>query len=238
MLFNSYVFILLFLPLCILGYYGLNYFNKYILGQAFLLGMSLWFYAYFNISYLFIIVGSIAMNYFIYFLFQKIRDGNIRKAIFIIGLSGDIGLLLYFKYMDFFIRNINVIFHREYELWGILLPLGISFFTFQQLSFLVDAYRKEVPQCGFLYYATYVAFFPQLIAGPIVTHDELIPQFLENERKHIDWDYMAKGIYIFVLGLAKKVLLADTFGKAVNWGYANLGELNSTDALVIMLAYT
>lgn len=238
MLFNSYVFILLFLPVCILGYYGLNYFKKYTLGQVFLLGMSLWFYAYFNISYLLIIAGSIAMNYFIYFLFQKIRDGNIRKTIFVLGLVGDIGLLLYFKYMDFFIRNINIIFHREYELWGILLPLGISFFTFQQLSFLVDAYRKEVPQYGFLYYATYVAFFPQLIAGPIVTHDELIPQFLENERKHIDWDYMAKGIYIFVLGLAKKVLLADTFGKAVNWGYANIGELNSTDALVIMLAYT
>lgn len=154
------------------------------------------------------------------------------------GLVFDIGILLYFKYMDFFIRNINVIFHREYKLWGILLPLGISFYTFQQISFLIDTYRKEAPQYGFLYYASYVAFFPQLIAGPIVTHDELIPQFLEEKRKHVDWDYMAKGIYIFILGLAKKVLLADTFGKAVDWGYVHLTDLNSSDALVVMLAYT
>lgn len=238
MLFNSYVFILFFLPVCVIGYYALNHFKRYEMGQFFLLIMSLWFYAYFNFSYLLIILSSIAVNYLIYFLFQRQQEKKIRRTILIIGLLINVGILLYFKYMDFFIQNVNVIFHKEYKLWGILLPLGISFFTFQQISFIVDAYRKEVPPCSLLHYASFVTFFSQLVAGPIVTHDELIPQFQNKEKKSIDWDYMARGIYIFVLGLAKKVLLADTFGKAVNWGYENIELLNSTSALVIVLSYT
>lgn len=239
MLFNSYVFILFFLPICLLGYYGINHFKKYTLGQSFLLGMSLWFYAYFNASYFFIILGSIAVNYCIYLFFKKVSETNIRKLVLIMGLLINISILIYFKYMDFFILNINLIFHKEWALWNILLPLGISFFTFQQISFIIDSYKGNTPPCySFLYYASFITFFPQLIAGPIVAHDELIPQFLDKRRKNIDWSYMAKGIYIFVLGLSKKVLLADTFGNAVNWGYNNLTDLNSTNALLVMLYYT
>jgi len=238
MLFNSYLFTLFFLPVCILGYYILNHFKKYTLGQIYLLLMSLWFYGYFNVSYLFIILGSVAVNYGICLLFQKISDAKARKLTLAAGLAINIGVLLYFKYMDFFIANINAIFHREYALWGILLPLGISFFTFQQLSFVIDSYKGEVPAYSFLYYASYVTFFPQLVAGPIVTHDELIPQFLDQNRKRVDWDAMAAGIYIFVMGLAKKVLLADTFGNVVNWGYRHVEKLNTTNALIVMLAYT
>lgn len=238
MLFNSYIFILFFLPACIGGYYCLNHYRKYDWGQFFLLAMSLWFYAYFNVSYLFIIMGSVAVNYLIYSAFQRVDKQRVRKWILAAGLAFNIGILLYFKYMDFFIRNINVVFHRNYPLWGILLPLGISFFTFQQISFIVDVYRREVPAYGFLYYASFVTFFPQLVAGPIVTHDELIPQFQDRGRKRPDWDYMAAGIYIFVLGLAKKVLLADTFGNAVNLGYEKLDTLNATTAVLVMLFYT
>lgn len=238
MLFNSYIFVLFFLPVCIGGYYCLNHFKKYDLGQFFLLAMSLWFYAYFNFSYLFMIMGSVAVNYFFYYLFGRTDGQRARKWILGAGLTVNLGVLIYFKYMDFFIANINALFHREYALWGILLPLGISFFTFQQISFIVDAYRKEVPPCSFLYYASFVTFFPQLVAGPIVTHDELIPQFQDKKRKRLDWDYMARGIYIFVFGLSKKVLLADTFGNAVNFGYENIEALNSTDALLVMLFYT
>ncbi len=238
MLFNSYLFVLFFLPACILGYYTINHFKKYELAQFFLLAMSLWFYAYFNISYLFIILGSIAVNYCICLFFRHISGAKARKALLLIGLLLNIGILIYYKYMDFFIRNINAVFRKEYALWGILLPLGISFFTFQQLSFVIDAYKREVPEYSLLYYASFVTFFPQLVAGPIVTHDELVPQFLDRERKRIDWDYMAEGIYIFVLGLSKKVLLADTFGNAVNWGYGHIEKLDSTNALIVMLAYT
>lgn len=239
MLFNSYIFILFFFPICILGYYSFNYLRKYTCGQCFLLAMSLWFYAYFNISYLAIILVSIIINYAIYFLFSKFPSKCVRKVILIPGLLFNIGLLIYFKYMDFFIQNINAVFHKEYALLGILLPLGISFFTFQQISFIVDAYKGEIPQrYNILYYASFVTFFPQLIAGPIVTHDELIPQFLDEKRKKINWGNMAMGIYIFTLGLSKKVLLADTFGKAVTWGYNNLESLDSTNALLVMFSYT
>lgn len=204
------------MPICIIGYFGLNHFKKYDLGHFFLLGMSLWFYAYFNIRYLAIILTSIAVNYGIFYVFQKVVREDLRKSVLFFGLALNLGTLMYFKYMDFFIQNINVLFHKEYELWGILLPLGISFFTFQQISFIIDAYKREAPMYSLLHYASFVAFFPQLIAGPIVTHDELVPQFLDEKKKTIDWENMARGIYIFVLGLAKKVLLADTFGNAVN----------------------
>ncbi|MCM1385707.1 MAG: MBOAT family protein [Bacillus sp. (in: Bacteria)] len=200
--------------------------------------MSLWFYAYFHTAYLFIIISSILFNYGIYLILQNASKANVRKIALVAGIAINIGILMYYKYMDFFILNINKVFHKEYALWKILLPLGISFFTFQQISFIVDTYKKEVDDYNLLYYASFVTFFPQLIAGPIVTHDELVVQFLDEKRKSIDWEYMAQGIYIFALGLAKKVLLADTFGNAVNWGYEHLIMLDSTNALVVMLAYT
>ncbi len=238
MLFNSYIFILFFLPVCLLGYYGLNHFKKYKFAQMLLVVMSLWFYAYFHLAYLFIIISSILLNYGIYLILKNTAKANIRKIALFSGIAVNIGVLMYYKYMDFFILNINKVFHKDYAPWGILLPLGISFFTFQQISFIVDTYKGEVDNYNLLYYASFVTFFPQLIAGPIVTHDELVPQFLDEKRKSIDWEYMAQGIYIFALGLAKKVLLADTFGNAVNWGYEHSTGLDSTNALVVMLAYT
>ncbi|KAI4444739.1 Peptidoglycan O-acetyltransferase [Schaedlerella arabinosiphila] len=149
----SYIFILLFLPLCLLGYFVLNQFRHYRLGLILLIGMSLWFYGYFNPRYLNIICSSVIVNYIVYRLLQKTpvtkqgeevqRKRRRRKLVFIGGLVFNIGLLGYFKYMDFFIENINLIFRTDFALRNILLPLGISFFTFQQLSFLVDVYKDR-----------------------------------------------------------------------------------------------
>lgn len=240
MLFNSYIFLLLFLPICLIGYYTLNHFKKYKLGQLFLLLMSLWFYAYFNLSYLAIIVISILFNYGIYKLLEK--NNNHRKFFLILGLLVNIGAFFYFKYMDFFIQNINVLFNKNIPFLKIVLPLGISFFTFQQLSFVIDSYKKEVPKYNLLYYACFVSFFPQLIAGPIVTHDELVPQFLDEKKKKFNYDNFGKGLYGFTLGLAKKVLIADTFGVVANWGFGfelnNIVTMNTTNAILVMLAYT
>lgn len=238
MLFNSYIFVLLFLPLCIIGYFLLNHFKKYSLGQCFLLGMSLWFYGFYNIHYLFIILASILLNYGVYLLIEKFRGKNACKGFMIIGVLLNLGILGYFKYMDFFISNVNSIFKTDLRLLGIALPLGISFFTFQQISFIVDAYRGEIPKYNFLHYASFVTFFPQLIAGPIVTHDELVPQFMDVEKKKMNMDNMAKGIYIFVIGLAKKVLVADIFGDVVSYGYTTLNQLNSVTAFIVMISYT
>lgn len=200
--------------------------------------MSLWFYGYFNVSYIILIICSVVINYFFYRLFNITKSERGRKCFFFIALLFNIGLLFYYKYYNFFLENINFIFKQNFVLKSILLPLGISFFTFQQISFVVDSYKGEIPNYHFLEYASFVTYFPQLIAGPIVTHDELIPQFLDDNKKRFCWDNFSKGIYIFSLGLGKKVLLADTFGNAANWGFNNIASLNSTNAILTMLSYT
>ena len=238
MLFNSYVFILLFLPLCLTGYFGLNHFRRYFLALGFLLGMSLWFYGYFNPSYLLIIIVSIVLNYGITRLMGKTEGKTARRVELTAALLVNFGILFYFKYFDFFISNVNSLFASQIPLRHIVLPLGISFFTFQQVSYVIDAYRGQTGNYGFLQYAAYVAYFPQLIAGPIVTHDELIPQFLDENRKRFQWENFSPGLFLFTLGLAKKVLIADTFGKVADWGFGDIPGLGTVSAALVMLAYT
>ena len=243
MLFNSYIFILVFLPLCLAGYHLLNRFGLYRIGLFFLLGMSLWFYGYFNPWYLLLILLSIGANYFLYKTMVYLRKRGKRsvKPVFILGILLNLGALGYFKYTDFFIKNINALFKLDHPMKNILLPLGISFFTFQQISFLADVYRsddKEGFGYGFPEYASYVAFFPQLVAGPIVTHDTLVPQLTDPARKRIDWEMMAKGLALFSLGLAKKVLLADAFGVVVNLCFSGIDFMNSSTALIAVISYT
>ena len=238
MLFNSYVFTLAFFPLCITGYFCLNHFKRYDLAQGYLLLMSLWFYGYFNPSYLAIIITSVVVNFLVTRWMGKAQRSWHRKTLLWIAIALNIGILFYFKYFDFFLFNVNRIFGTDFLLHNILLPLGISFFTFQQISYVVDAYRGEVKEYGFLQYACFVTYFPQLIAGPIVTHDELIPQFMDESKKEFNWDNFAQGLYMFAMGMAKKVLIADTFGVAANWAFANVPTLDTTNALFGSLAYT
>lgn len=144
-----------------------------------------------------------------------------------------------FKYYDFFIENINLLLGTQLHLLRLLLPLGISFFTFQQISYLVDnAHEPDAPVYSFDVYALYVSFFPQLIAGPIVLHSELVPQFEDRERRHFKWDNFAKGLMAFSLGLAKKVLIADAFALFADEGFAYIPALGTLNAAVAMLSYT
>lgn len=235
MLFNSYVFVLCFLPICIIGYFILNRVKQRKLAQFFLLMMSLWFYVFFDFHYLLIIIFSIVVNYCIY---QLVLKGINRHILLALALLFNLGMLFYFKYFDFFAQNFNAVFNSNIALKNMILPLGISFFTFQQISFIIDVYRGGVPSYRFIEYASFVTFFPQLIAGPIVMHNELVPQFLDSDKKRFQWGNFTKGIYIFTIGLSKKVILADTFGRAVNWGFSNIVELDSTNAIIIMLSYT
>ena len=238
MLFNSYIFILLFLPLSLTGYFLLNRCKKYTAASVYMLLMSMWFYAYFNIAYLPLIVASVLVNYAIYRTLGKTHSSALRRLLLGVGVAFDLGSLFYYKYYDFFSENINALFSADLPLRGLILPLGISFFTFQQLSFVIDSYRREVPEYGFLDYALFVTYFPQLIAGPIVTHGELVPQFADRAKRTVDWDNLARGLYLFVLGLSKKVLVADTFGNAVNIGFADVGTLTTAEALIVMVGYT
>lgn len=245
MTFNSYIFVLFFLPVVIIGYYLLNGLlktkNSNTILLTFLVVTSSIFYGYYNVSYLFLLWGSIVFNWFISkFIIINIDRNyrNVAKILFIVGIMGNVLLIFTFKYYDFFVSNINALFATSFNLKNIILPLGISFYTIQQISYLVDAYCGKVKNYRFIEYVTYVTFFPQLVAGPIVLHSELIPQLRElNKRKFDELDF-AEGLYKFIMGLSKKVILADTFGYLVNWAFEDVSILSSIEILLIMLCYS
>ena len=161
-----------------------------------------------------------------------------RKNILILGLIGNLGLLGYFKYADFFINNLNYVLNSHLNLLNIVLPLAISFFTFQQIAYLVDTYRGEAKEYDLLNYALFVSFFPQLIAGPIVHHKEMMPQFLANDNKGLNYANLATGLFIFFIGLFKKVVIADTFAVWATFGFDVALSLSFIEAWLISLSYT
>lgn len=238
MLFNSYIFIFLFFPLTLIGYYGLNYAKKHKAAMAFLVGMSLWFYGYNNIYYLLILIISIFINYGIVKALSRTLSPKLRGLCLWTGILLNIGILFYFKYYDFFIENVNAVLKTDLPLLRLMLPLGISFYTFQQLSYVIDSYRNDCKDYSFLEYAAYVSYFPQLIAGPIVYHSELIPQLKDTGSRKLNYENLSKGLYAFALGLSKKVLLADTFSKIVTIGYGSISELNTPSAFLVMVCYS
>ncbi|MEZ3427401.1 MAG: MBOAT family protein [Lachnospiraceae bacterium] len=235
MLFNSYLFIFLFLPIALSGYFLMNRLKHYAMAKYFLIGMSLWFYAYFNISYLGIITASIALNYLCHLLLLKRIHP---KTVLTGGILGNLAILFYFKYFSFFVESISKLAHLDAFVPDILLPLGISFFTFQQLGFLIDTARGGVSRQSVSDYALFVTFFPQLIAGPIVSHEEMLPQFQDISKKSFCFAHFYAGLRLFILGLAKKVLLADTFGAAANWGFQHYASLDALNTLLVILSYT
>ena len=240
MLFNSYEFIFAFLPITVIGYFLFNHFNKNSFAKAWLVACSLFFYGYFNISYLWIIITSVVVNYLLSQYFEKSKSSKriMKRILFGCGLMLNIGLLFFYKYLDFIFDCIGKVFNSDPIYMGLILPLGISFFTFQQVSYLIDSYRGKAKSYNILDYSLFVTFFPQLIAGPIVLHSEVIPQFENKENLRFNADNFAKGLYAFSRGLAKKVLVADNFGKIVTFGYGNISTLSSFEAILTILAYT
>ena len=238
MLFNSYIFIFLFLPLALLGWYGLNKIKAYELAKLYIAGMSLWFYGYFNVYYLAIIVISILLNYLLSFGIQFCHTEKTQKMALWTGVLFNLGILFYFKYYDFFFENINAVFGTNVALRNIVLPLGISFFTFQQLSFVIDRAKGKAGHYSFINYLTFVTFFPQLIAGPIVLYKEMMPQFEDTRNRAFCAESFAEGISIFSIGLGKKVLLADVLAIPVNYGFEQNAFLDTPTTLLVVLAYT
>jgi len=239
MLFNSYVFILAFLPLTLLGYFLLGKLPERIqLNKLFLVLASFLFYGYNNPNYVPIILLSILVNYALSQMMLKSEKKMIRLPLMLLGLGLNLGVLFYFKYHDFFCENINSIFGTSFVMNNLMLPLGISFFTFQQLSYVIDSYKRTVPRYNILDYSLFVTFFPQLVAGPIVLHSEIVPQFADPKNRRFNFDNFAPGLYAFALGLFKKVVVADTFGIAVEAGFAEALTLNTAEAWFIALGYT
>lgn len=232
MLFCSYIFILLFLPVTLTGYFLLGKRNV-TAARLWLCVASLVFYGYFNWIYLFILLSSLVVNFGIGRLLWNRRS----KAVLLVGILFNVLLIGYFKYYDFFIGNVNVIFKSSFALKHILLPLGISFYTFQQIAYLLDIYNGVLKERHSpLIYALFISFFPQLIAGPIVLATELMPQFEDRERYRVNCRNVACGIFVFALGLAKKILLADHFAVAADALFAG-GAPGAADLLWGALSY-
>ncbi|MCI9336197.1 MAG: MBOAT family protein [Lachnospiraceae bacterium] len=237
MLFNSVIFITLFLPLGLMGWFLLQRLRNPFFAKLFVVGMSFWFYGYYNVYYLWILLASLAGNYLISLLLERRGSPWQRKAAAVCGILGNLGLLFYFKYFNFFLDNCNFFFHTDIRLEKIALPLGISFFTFQQLSFVAERYRGGAPHYSLIDYAFFVSFFPQLVAGPIVLHSELLPQLIGRENRRLSWENFYDGITLFILGLAKKVLLADSLAVLVNAEYGNIAALDTPTAWITIIWY-
>ena len=237
MSFNSYEFIFLFFPLVLLGSYVCKKVGEKIYGGrlkdtilgAFLIVASLIFYGWIIPSNVPVLLMSMAINYFLGWQMERIgksatgqrtTQDNSRKALLIIGLAINLGFLAVTKY-----ASVEFV------------PLGISFFTFTQIAYLMECYRGNIKGVRILEYGFYVTFFPKLVQGPIALPGEMLAQY-RNLGKRLNWEKIFRGFFLFVLGLFKKVLIADTFGRAVDYGYTNLAQLNSGDGLLLMLSFT
>lgn len=234
MLFHSYLFLLVFLPLAAGGWFFLNR-RGYARGAAlFLLGASLVFYGANDWRGLAVLVLSMLINWR---LGRRLTDAPSRPVL-ILGLVLNLGVLGFCKYTNFVLSNLALLLGRSFEPLSLLLPLGISFFTFQQVAYLVDAYRGQAETYTLTEYCLFVSFFPCVMSGPIAFHNEIIPALRRSAARGFDWEDGARGLTLIACGLAKKVLLADTLGNAVNAAWSNLSGLNASTALVAMLGYT
>ena len=213
MLFNSYEFIFCFLPITLIIYYALTKKASYKASKYFLILASVAFYSYWDIRNLSILLVSIAVNFFVG---RRIVETK-KKTWLITGIAFNLLFLAYYKYADFFLDNANALLHTSFPHLDIVLPLGISFFTFTQTAYLVDAYKGETTAYSKSDYLLFVTIFPHLIAGPIIYHKDMIPQFSEESRYKFNFDNFAKGVTWFVIGLFKKVVIADWMSNVANW---------------------
>ncbi len=234
MLLNSDIFIFLFFPLLILAYFLCNRFHM-MAGKMVLIIGSLIFYAYADWRMLFFLLASVACNYFFTYL---MRYAGRRKAFLVTPLAANVGLLLFFKYTGFLVTNLNLLLKTEYVIPKPLVPLGISFITFQQIAYLAAVYRGELERTELIDYLAYILYFPKLLMGPLTEPVDFIAQLNDPTAKRVNNDHIAQGLKIFSFGLLKKVILADTFAAAFAWGCENIDVLTSMDCFVVMLAYT
>lgn len=212
MLFNSYAFVFLFLPVTLVGYFILGRMNRG-LAAAWLAAASLFFYGWWDYRYLALLTASILGNFFAGRALARHAGTRSGKQLLTLTVAANLALLGYYKYADFFIGTANSMLGTHWELLRIVLPLGISFFTFTQIAFLVDAYRGLAKEYSFTNYALFVTYFPHLVAGPVLHHREMMPQFdlARNYRPHAS-DFSA-GLTMFAIGLAKKLLIADNLSE-------------------------
>lgn len=241
MLFNSFPFVAVFLPVTLCVYFWLNRRRLVLAADSWLLFASVFFYGWWDIRYVPLLLGSMLFNYTIGNLLQSEREkppAVPRRLIFLVGIVANLLLLGYYKYTDFFIATINTAAGSSIPLLKIVLPLGISFFTITQIAFLVDTYEGLAEERNLLHYGLFVTFFPHLLAGPILHHKDMMPQFGRLRNKVVNYRNLSTGLFLFMLGMFKKVVIADTVGPLANAGFMNSATIPLIDAWVASLAYT
>ncbi|MDE2441466.1 MAG: MBOAT family protein, partial [Betaproteobacteria bacterium] len=206
---NSYTFLLVFLPVSALGFFLVGRLGK-APGAAWLATCSLFFYGWWDYRYLALLLASICANYVVGGYIAQHAASVIGRRALAIAVTANLMLIGYYKYADFFLSSANTILGTEWPILHIILPIGISFFTFTQIAFLADAYAGKVTEYRFTYYVLFVTYFPHLIAGPVLHHKEMMPQFDEDRNYRPHAANFAIGLTIFAIGLAKKVLIADS----------------------------
>lgn len=242
MLFNSYSF-LIFLPITIFVFFGIGKYSQSF-ASLWLFTASLFFYGWWNPSYVSLLLASIIFNYAVgKVLSLEYSRSHGWSAVWILtaGVMANLCLLGYYKYVNFFVSNFSALLNGGWHIDSIILPLGISFFTFTQIAFLVDAYRGEVKESNFIHYGLFVTYFPHLIAGPVLHHKEMMPQFALPSTYRIHWENFSVGLTLFTIGLFKKVVLADGIAPYANlvFGTASHGiRLSFPEAWGGALAYT
>ena len=235
MQFNSYLFILAILPGFILCYFVCSKINAF-LSKIAIIAFSVYFYVYGGWDSALVLGISLGSNLLFAFLLSKFR--RFRKPLLVLSILANVGLLLYFKYCNFTLTTINDLFGKNFPLREIILPLGISFFTFQQIMYVVSVYKAEIQTVKIIDYLCFALYFPKLIMGPLMDPADFIDQINNPERKRINWENIACGIKLFSFGLFKKMVLADTFAKGVSWGFSHLDAATSGDLFLAMLFYT
>jgi len=240
MLFNSYPFLFVYLPIAFAGFFLCA--KVGIRTAAGWLGlMSVAFYGYWNPAHVPLLLASVVFNYAVGTALAKGAGGPRRaKALLVVGVAVDLAILCYYKYAGFFVANLNTLSGWEWKVGVSVLPLGVSFFTFTQIAFLADAYRGLVREYDFVRYLLFVTFFPHLVAGPVLHHGQMMPQFAQRATYRIDWTNIAAGLTFFAIGLFKKVVVADGFAPYADGAFDAVRDgtaLSFAEAWVGVTAY-
>lgn len=241
MLFNSYEFLLFFLPIVLIGYYLMP---KRQWRIPFLLLASFYFYGHWNYKFLPLLLFSTFIDFWVGRKLEETENPKKEKRLLLLSLFINLGVLGFFKYSNFFIDNINVLLsalgQRPWDnIPDVVLPVGISFYTFQSMSYTIDLYRSHSKAYKkILPFATYVAFFPQLIAGPIIRHTDLVDQLEEKAKRGFSVDFFKRGVVFFIIGLSKKILIADNIAKAIDPVIGMMDIATTTEAWMCALGYT
>lgn len=235
MVFSSITFLVYFLPIFLLAYHLTP--NK--LKNACLLIFSIIFYAWGGPKFIFVILGTTFLDFYLVNAMHKAKTKSAKNQLLVVSLAMNLGLLFYFKYCNFFIDNINALVGTDISWTKVILPIGISFYTFESITYVVDVYRGvHKPLKNFWHYQTYIIFFPKLIAGPIVRYHDIADQ-ITNREKNYTTDVKLSGFFIFCFGLAKKVIIANTLGMQADAVFKLApDQIDTAAAWVGAIAYT